>query len=226
MKYVLLLMLVGSAAFAAVRETSWSPAQLWPQATAAPVEHSGPSATAAVPAAGAALQDLATFVADPHAGLDALGNPHAGPFAGAAGGMGSCTRTRGALAELPAESHVHSPLSPLASNTPAVLRSTAANGRTVAEVFAQRTTLREQRVRVRGTVVKRTDGVLGKTYLHLQDGSGSPTQQDYDLTVTTQDAFEIGETVEVEGQLRIDQDLGVGYRYAALLEAAARVASN
>jgi hypothetical protein len=121
---------------------------------------------------------------------------------------------------------VHSLPSPLSTRPGAVPRSTAANGRTVAEVFAELAALREQRVRVRGTVVKRTDGVLGKTYLHLQDGSGSPTRQDYDLTVTTHDAFEVGETVEVEGQLRVDQDLGVGYRYAALLEAAARVASN
>jgi hypothetical protein len=81
-------------------------------------------------------------------------------------------------------------------------------------------------VRVRGTVVKRTDGILGETYLHLRDGSGSAELQDDDLTVTTTQDFELGETVEIEGRVRIDQDLGLGYRYAAMLTGATRIAAK
>lgn len=99
----------------------------------------------------------------------------------------------------------------------AVERARAPSGRTVAEVFEQRAALAGQRVSVRATVVKATDGVLGKTYLHLQDGSGSAEQETHDLTATTTEDFEIGETVEVEGLLAIDHDVGLDYRYPALL---------
>jgi hypothetical protein len=105
-----------------------------------------------------------------------------------------------------------------------IVASNAANGRTIAQLYAERAGLAEHVVRVRGTVIKRTDGILGKTYLHLWDGSAAPETEADDLTVTTTDEFEIGETVELEGRLLIDQDLGVGYRYAALLDGATRIA--
>lgn len=102
--------------------------------------------------------------------------------------------------------------------------STAPNGRAIAAVHAARRELAGKALRVRGTVVKRNAGILGKTYLHLQDGSGSAEHGDDDLTVTTSESFELGETVEIEGELAIDQDIGAGYFYSALLTNAARVA--
>jgi len=104
-----------------------------------------------------------------------------------------------------------------------VERSQAPNGKTVAEVFAARRALDQTRVTVRGTVVKLTEGVLGKTYMHLRDGTGTAEGGDDDLTVTTVEAISLGETVEVEGRLAIDQDVGVGYSYPALLADASRV---
>lgn len=102
-------------------------------------------------------------------------------------------------------------------------RSSAVNGHDVAELFAKRELLRDQMVRVHAVVVKKTDGVLGKTYMHLRDGTGSASRGDDDLTVTTTEAFEPGEAVELEGRVRTDQDLGLGYRYAVLLDDATRV---
>jgi hypothetical protein len=101
--------------------------------------------------------------------------------------------------------------------------SRAANGRTVAALFAERAAWSGKQVRVRATVVKLTDGILGKTYLHLQDGSGSLEGHDNDLTATTTELFELGETVEVEGQLALDQDVGIGYVYDVLLTQVGRV---
>ena len=104
-----------------------------------------------------------------------------------------------------------------------VARSQAPNAKNVAEVYAGRTALDQKTLRVRGVVVKLTEGILGKNFLHLQDGSGSTEAGDNDLTVTSTEAFQLGETVEVEGRLAIDQDVGVGYSYPALLTAATRV---
>jgi len=103
-----------------------------------------------------------------------------------------------------------------------VAASRAENGRTVAGIFAERQRDAGRTLRVRGTVIKLTEGVLGKNYLHLWDGSAG-AEGPADLTVTSLEPFEIGETVEVEGQLAIDQDVGAGYVYEALLADAKRV---
>jgi hypothetical protein len=107
-----------------------------------------------------------------------------------------------------------------------VPRSGASNGFTIAELFEQRAALAGRRVALRATVVRRMDGVLGKTFLHLQDGSGSPERADYDLTATTSEDLSLGETVEVEGELLIDQELGLGYAYTALLTDVRRIELN
>lgn len=149
-------------------------------------------------------------------------DPHAGPFA-AHDSLASHNPHTGydPHTELYHASAPH-PL-PRPGSVPAVERSTAAHGRTVAETFAERVALNGKQVRLRATVIKITEGILGKTYLHLQDGTGSPEQHNHDLTATTTEAFELGETVEVEGQLAIDRDVGLGYEYAALLTQATRV---
>jgi len=106
---------------------------------------------------------------------------------------------------------------------PEVERSRAPNGHRVADVYSSRQKLAGQTLRVRGTVVKLNEGILGQTYLHLRDGSGSADRGDDDLTVTTTEPFQLGETVEVAGELAIDVDVGAGYTYAALLTKATRV---
>lgn len=160
-------------------------------------------------------------------------DPHAGLLLDDAAEMGLCTREDAddpwvAAEDSDLDPHlgartvaegVEPPLAPLA-------RSSASNGHAIAELHAQRAKLAEQLVHVRGTVVKLTEGILGETYLHLRDGTGSSAQADDDLTVTTTEPFELGETVEVEGRLRIDQDLGLGYRYPVLLAGANRVARH
>jgi hypothetical protein len=115
-----------------------------------------------------------------------------------------------------ASAGVAAPASPLR-------RSAASNGVNISELYARRATLAEQVVRVRGVVVKRTDGILEETYLHLRDGSGSAELSDQDLTVTTRQEFQLGEEVEVEGRVLVDRDLGLGYQYPVLLEASVRV---
>ncbi len=171
---------------------------------------------------------------DPHAGLYADGDdPHAGlhdhgddPHAGLHdhGDDPHADHTATDPGEGDAYARVGLAPAPEVPLPARIERSSAPNGRSVAQVFAERSALAQKAVRVRGTVVKLNEGILGKTYLHLRDGSGSADGGDDDLTVTTTESFQLGETVEVEGQLAIDQDVGAGYTYAALLTGAARVA--
>lgn len=101
-----------------------------------------------------------------------------------------------------------------------VTRAGAPEGRTVAEVFAQRAELDGKTVAVRGRVVKFLPGILGRNWLHVQDGSGSAERRDHDLTVTTSDMASVGDVVLVRGTARKDLDFGSGYAYGILVEQA------
>jgi len=90
--------------------------------------------------------------------------------------------------------------------------------RTVAEIFAQRMDLSGKRVRLRAKVAKVVVGILGRNWIHLQDGSGSEAEGNHDLVATTLTEPKVGQTVLVEALVTVDKDLGSGYRYPVLLE--------
>jgi hypothetical protein len=92
----------------------------------------------------------------------------------------------------------------------------AKNGKTVAEIYAAREELAGKPVQVRGRVVKVLPQIMGKNWLHLQDGSGSEGAND--LTVTTEAVVEVGALVLVRGVVAVDRDFGYGYSYAVILE--------
>jgi hypothetical protein len=99
-----------------------------------------------------------------------------------------------------------------------VERATGPDARTVAEVWSQRATLKDKRVAVRGKAIKVVPEVMGKTWIHLRDGSGSAAAKDNDLTVTTRSAVTVGDVVTVTGTVRADRDFGAGYRYPVIVE--------
>lgn len=94
----------------------------------------------------------------------------------------------------------------------------AAGGLTVAELWASRTSLAGKPVVVRGKVVKFLSGIMGKNWVHLQDGTGSAAGGDHDITVTTEDVAAQGDVITVSGTLAIDRDFGSGYKYPAIIE--------
>jgi hypothetical protein len=96
----------------------------------------------------------------------------------------------------------------------------APGGLSVGEIWAQKSDLAGKVVTVRGKVVKYNGNILGKNWLHVQDGSGDPTSATHDITVTTMDVAAVGDVVTVTGTLALDQDFGAGYAYAALLQEA------
>jgi hypothetical protein len=108
--------------------------------------------------------------------------------------------------------------SAVAADVKPVGRAKGESGRTVAEVIAQRAQLVGKTVRIHATVVKSTPGVLGKTYLHLRDGSGDAASGTNDVAVTTDTTPAVGDTVLVEGVVAIDRDIGAGYKFPTIVE--------
>ena len=101
-----------------------------------------------------------------------------------------------------------------------VPKATGPDARTVAEIIDKKAALNNKPVLVRGKVVKYTPGVMGKNWIHLQDGSGSPADGTNDVLVTTKDETKIGAVVVARGTVRTDVDLGSGYFYKVLVDEA------
>ena len=97
----------------------------------------------------------------------------------------------------------------------------ATGGKTIAEIFAGQAQLNGQAVIVRGKVVKYNSGIMGKNWIHIQDGTGQPGSND--LLVTSQAEAKKGDTILVTGKIATQKNFGAGYKYAVLVEDASVV---
>jgi hypothetical protein len=99
-----------------------------------------------------------------------------------------------------------------------VEKSTAQNGYTVGELFEKAASLNGQKVTVRGQVVKVNPEIMGRNWIHIQDGTGDPAKSTHDLVVTSAGIAEKGAIISLEGILAADKDFGSGYRYDVIVE--------
>jgi len=88
--------------------------------------------------------------------------------------------------------------------------------KTVGDVFAGQDGLGGKEVAVRGKVVKFSAQIMGKNWVHVQDGTGQAGSND--LTVTTADSAKVGDTVLVTGKITLKKDFGMGYKYDLIIE--------
>lgn len=92
------------------------------------------------------------------------------------------------------------------------------NAYTVAEMYEKAATLKDKEVVLKGRVVKYSAGIMGKNWVHLQDGTGTPEKGTHDIIVTTADEAAVGDIVTATGTLRKDKDFGSGYSYEVIIE--------
>jgi len=93
------------------------------------------------------------------------------------------------------------------------------NSYTVAEIFSKATELNGQTIVVRGKVMKVSPRIMGRNWIHIQDGTGSPEESTHDLVITT--AVEAGpdwDIITMEGVLAANKDFGSGYSYSVIIE--------
>lgn len=101
-----------------------------------------------------------------------------------------------------------------------VEKATAENSYTIEELFSQREKLQDKTITVRGKVMKINLQIMGRNWVHLQDGSGDPMNNTHDLVLTTTDEPTEGDTTTFQGKVVIDQDFGFSYKYDLLIEEA------
>jgi len=105
----------------------------------------------------------------------------------------------------------------------AIEKSSAENGYSVEEIFKQAKALNGKTIQIHAKVVKFSPNIMGRNWVHLQDGTGNPMQNTHDLVVTTPETVELHSTVTLEGVLTAKKDFGAGYKYDAIIENASLV---
>ncbi len=99
-----------------------------------------------------------------------------------------------------------------------VEKAAGPNAYTIAEIYTNNAGLDKKEVVIKAKVVKVSQGIMGKNWLHIQDGSGSPEKGTNDLVATTQDNASVGDVITISGTLYRDKDFGSGYKYAVIIE--------
>jgi len=130
----------------------------------------------------------------------------------AAGSFGDAVKKEGAEASSGSAGNVV-PFSDLK-----VAKAAGPDGHAVGEMFDKAATLDKKNVAVKGQVVKVSKNIMGKNWLHIQDGTGDPNKNTHDLVVTTMETAEKGDIVTVEGPAAAAKDFGSGYKYDIIIE--------
>ena len=95
---------------------------------------------------------------------------------------------------------------------------------TVADIYSNRAEYTSKEFEIRGIVIKVNPEVMGKNWIHIQDGTNS--NSDYDLTITSLDMAQKGDEVVFKGKVTLNKDFGAGYRYDVIMEDASLVSKK
>jgi hypothetical protein len=87
---------------------------------------------------------------------------------------------------------------------------------TIGKLIADKKSFSGKTIRVKGQVTKINEQIMGKNWVHIQDGTDY--QGEFDLTITTGLTFTVGEIIIFQGKISLDKDFGYGYFYKILME--------
>lgn len=90
-------------------------------------------------------------------------------------------------------------------------------GISIAELFSNKETYSGKAVAIKGKVVKMNTNIMGKNWIHIQDGTKNG-DKNYDLTILTNEMVNINEIVTFRGLITLDKDFGSGYFYELIME--------
>lgn len=89
----------------------------------------------------------------------------------------------------------------------------------LSELFKNKNKYEGQIITISGTCVKVNNGIMGKNWVHIEDGSKSNGKL-LNLTVTTSINIPVGSNVALKGKVAINKDFGAGYKYDIIMEEA------
>ena len=92
--------------------------------------------------------------------------------------------------------------------------------KTVAAAYKDKAALAGKKITVEGKVVKVNNGIMGRNFVHVQDGTGDAKASTNNLVVTSKQTAAVGDKVSITGVVVLDRDFGSGYSYPLLIEEA------
>lgn len=121
------------------------------------------------------------------------------------------------IAAAPAQMpQANQPVKPALAMKEGISVAPAENGLTIAKLFAERANYAGKKIKMKGQVVKVNLQVMGKNWVHIQDGTKDG--ENFDLTVTTPDEVKVDDMVTFEGTISLKKDFGYGYFYEVIME--------
>jgi hypothetical protein len=88
---------------------------------------------------------------------------------------------------------------------------------TIEEIYSKKDEIKGKPVEVSGEVVKVNENILGKSWVHIKDGTG--TENNNKLVFTSDnDTTTVGSEVTAKGIADTDKDFGSGYFYPVIIE--------
>ncbi len=97
----------------------------------------------------------------------------------------------------------------------------AESGLTIAKLYGSKSDYSGKKIKMKGQVVKVNEEVMGKNWVHIQDGTSDGDH--FDLTITTLEKVAVDDVVTFEGTITLDKDFGYGYAYELIMEDATLV---
>ncbi|HCY41088.1 MAG TPA: hypothetical protein DHV48_06995 [Prolixibacteraceae bacterium] len=108
------------------------------------------------------------------------------------------------------------PVQPTLTMNEGISVAPAESGLSIAVLYADRDKYSGKKIKMKGQVVKVNDEVMGKNWIHIQDGTKDG--ENFDLTITTLDKAAVDEVVTFEGTITLKKDFGYGYFYELIME--------
>ena len=93
-----------------------------------------------------------------------------------------------------------------------------APAKTVAVIYKDKAALAGKPVSAQGKVVKVNNGIMGRNFVHVQDGTGDAKASTNNLVVTSKQTAAVGDQVTISGVVVLNRDFGSGYSYPLLIE--------
>lgn len=88
---------------------------------------------------------------------------------------------------------------------------------TIAEIFANKDSMKGKMVRVKGKVAKVSRNIMKRSWVHIKDGTGEKGTDKIIFRSKTE-SVEVNSEVIAQGKVITDLDLGSGYTYSILVD--------
>lgn len=87
----------------------------------------------------------------------------------------------------------------------------------VKEAWEKRVNLKDKTIAIRGKVVKASANIIGRNWIHIQDGTGEGSEVGR-IVFTSKELPKVGDIVTASGVVNVDKDFGSGYSYKIIVE--------